>query len=213
VLEVHPPHEKVHGVKDFFLHIFTITIGLLIALSLEGCVEWRHHRHMVAEAKESLHEEIKANSEKVAGALTGLHKHQDELKHDLEVLNYIIEHKKAPEKSEMKVGFSIETLRDVSWRTAQATTALSLMPYKDAQEYADIYATQEQLAGAEKQATRDTIVSLAPFSGGNNTDPTGGRAVEVRNSIQLLQGQLMLVESFMKGLDTQYKEFLAAHPE
>jgi hypothetical protein len=213
VLDVHPPHEKVHGMKDFLIHILTITIGLLIALGLEGCVEWQHHRHLVAEAKESLHAEIKSNSEKVAASLTGLHKHQDELKHDLEVLDYIIEHKKAPAKSEMEVGFSMESLRDVSWKTAQATTALSLMPYKDAQEYADIYATQEQLAVEESQATRDTIVSLAPFSGGNNDDPTGGRAVEVRNSIQLLLGQLLLVDSFMKGLDGQYKEFLAAHPE
>ena len=213
MLEVHPPHEKVHGVKDFFLHIFTITIGLLIALSLEGLVEWQHHRHLVAEAKESLHEEIKSNSEKISDSLTKLHKHQSELAHDLEVLNYIIEHKKVPEKSEMEVGFNMETLRDVSWKTAQATTALSLMPYKEAQEYSDIYATQEQLAVAERQATRDTIVSLAPFSGGNDTDPTGGRAQEVRNSVQLLLGQLMLVDSLMKGLETQYKEFLAAHPE
>ena len=63
MLDVHPPHEKVHGFKDFLLHILTITIGLLIALSLEGCVEWRHHRHLVAEARESLHEEIKANAQ------------------------------------------------------------------------------------------------------------------------------------------------------
>lgn len=27
--------------RDFFLHIFTITVGLLIALSLEGLVEWQ----------------------------------------------------------------------------------------------------------------------------------------------------------------------------
>jgi hypothetical protein len=42
VLDVHPPHEPVHGWRDFFVHPATITIGLLIALSLEGCVEWRH---------------------------------------------------------------------------------------------------------------------------------------------------------------------------
>ena len=51
MLDVHPPHEKVHGFKDFLLHILTITIGLLIALSLEGCVEWRHHRHLVPRSK------------------------------------------------------------------------------------------------------------------------------------------------------------------
>ena len=56
MLDVHPPHEKVHGFKDFLLHILTITIGLLIALSLEGCVEWRHHRHLDRDLLEGRHE-------------------------------------------------------------------------------------------------------------------------------------------------------------
>jgi hypothetical protein len=40
MLDVHSPHEPIIGWKDFLLHLFTITIGLLIALSLEGTVEW-----------------------------------------------------------------------------------------------------------------------------------------------------------------------------
>jgi len=34
MLDVHPPEEKIHGFKDFLLHLFTITVGLLIALAL-----------------------------------------------------------------------------------------------------------------------------------------------------------------------------------
>ncbi len=33
MLDVHAPHETVHGWRDFFTHIATITIGLLIALA------------------------------------------------------------------------------------------------------------------------------------------------------------------------------------
>ncbi len=33
-LDVHPPHGATHSIKDFLLHIFTITIGLFIALFL-----------------------------------------------------------------------------------------------------------------------------------------------------------------------------------
>ena len=51
MLEVHPPSEPVHGWRDFFIHLATITIGLLIALSLEGCVEFWHHRSLVHEAE------------------------------------------------------------------------------------------------------------------------------------------------------------------
>ena len=60
MLDVHPPHEAVHGWRDFFIHLATITIGLLIALGMEGCVEWMHHRHLVKEVEVSLHDEISA---------------------------------------------------------------------------------------------------------------------------------------------------------
>ena len=46
VLDVHPVHGKMHGFKDFLLHLFTITVGLLIALALEGWVERMHHHEI-----------------------------------------------------------------------------------------------------------------------------------------------------------------------
>ncbi|GAC1676716.1 MAG: hypothetical protein NVS9B2_27370 [Steroidobacteraceae bacterium] len=43
MLEVHAPHETVHTWKDFFIHIATISVGLLIAIGLEQIVEHFHH--------------------------------------------------------------------------------------------------------------------------------------------------------------------------
>jgi hypothetical protein len=39
MLDVHPLHSPTHTWKDFFLHIATIVIGLLIAVGLEQTVE------------------------------------------------------------------------------------------------------------------------------------------------------------------------------
>jgi hypothetical protein len=44
MLDVHAPHESIHAWKGFFIHIATIVIGLLIAISLEQTVEFFHHR-------------------------------------------------------------------------------------------------------------------------------------------------------------------------
>ena len=44
MLDVHAPHETTHTWKDFFIHIATIVLGLLIALSLEQSIELVHHR-------------------------------------------------------------------------------------------------------------------------------------------------------------------------
>ena len=45
MLDVHPPHHPTHGWRDFFIHIATITVGLLIAVGLEQTVETLHQRH------------------------------------------------------------------------------------------------------------------------------------------------------------------------
>jgi hypothetical protein len=214
VLDVHPPHEPIHGWRDFLLHLSTITIGLLIALSLEGCVEWQHHRHLVHEAEASLHAEIESNAKDLPNALAGLHKNQTDLKHDITVLKYIIKTHKPPKDESMSINFGIHTFDDVSWKTAQSTTALSYMPYSQAEEYSDIYNTQNELNNAERQAARDAIISLAPFLNTSDTDPdpTEGQANEIKQKIEVLQGQLTLVDSFMSSLDREYKKFLAAHP-
>ncbi len=55
-MDIHGPQGPIQSVKHFFLHLLTITIGILIALSLEGIVEWAHHRSLVSEARMNLGE-------------------------------------------------------------------------------------------------------------------------------------------------------------
>jgi len=215
VLDVHPPHEPVHGWRDFFLHLTIITIGLLIALSLEGLVEWQHHRHLVHEAEASMGAEIRANSQTVKQSLDEVHKQQGTLKQDISVLKFIERNKKAPKDAGLEITFNISPLRNVSWLTAQSTGALSHMPYGAAEEYAEIYGTQALLDSAEQQAARDAILALGPLATVDDAapDPTEGHAREMREKVQVFEGQLLLVDSVLKGLDHSYTKFLAAHPE
>jgi len=61
MLDVHPPHEATHTWKDFFIHIATIVIGLLIAVGLEQIVEYIHHRHQAERLEQTLVEETNRN--------------------------------------------------------------------------------------------------------------------------------------------------------
>ena len=73
MLDVHPPHQATHSWKDFFIHIATIVVGLIIAVGLEQSVEaWRHHRE-AAELREQLHgesEQILFDAKRTDVALT-----------------------------------------------------------------------------------------------------------------------------------------------
>lgn len=215
MIDVHDPHEPIHGVRDFFIHLFTITIGLLIALGLEGCVEWQHHRHLVHQAQASLHAEIEHNAQNIAGALTDLHEQQAGIRKDIATLDYILKNHKAPDKSHLTINFRISTLSDVSWKTAQMTTAISYMSYPQAEQYSNIYATQSDLQAAETQAARDALVSVGPLMDANynDPDPTGGRAGMIKERLEIFQGQLLLVDSFLNSLDGEYKKFLSTNPE
>jgi hypothetical protein len=214
VLDVHAPHESVHSWRDFFLHLVTITIGLFIALSLEGFVEWQHHRHLAHDAETSLRAEIKSNAEGMDSVLTDLHQRQATLKHDVKVLQFIVETGKNPPDQNMKVDFRIVTFDDVSWKTAQTTGALSYMPYDLARDYSGIYAQQDILTASELQAGRDSMIAIGPFidAPDDRSPPSKEDAKTVIKNIEVLQGQLILVDSYMQGLNVLYKKFLADHP-
>ena len=61
MLDVHPPHHAATTWRDFFIHIATIVIGLLIAIALEQTVEFIHHRHQRHQLQEDLHNEAEQN--------------------------------------------------------------------------------------------------------------------------------------------------------
>lgn len=61
MLDVHTSHASVHTWKDFFIHIAIITIGLLIAIALEQCVESLNHVRQRHQLQHDLVEEAKRN--------------------------------------------------------------------------------------------------------------------------------------------------------
>jgi hypothetical protein len=67
MLDVHPPHESIHTWRSFFIHIVTIVIGLLIAVSLEQTVEFFHHRHQREQLEAALQRDGRANLEYIEG--------------------------------------------------------------------------------------------------------------------------------------------------
>ena len=39
-MDIHPSQGPIHSFKDFLFHLLTVIIGILIALSLEGLLDW-----------------------------------------------------------------------------------------------------------------------------------------------------------------------------
>ena len=156
-LDVHAPHEPIHGVKDFLLHLLTITVGLLIAVGIEGCVELHREHKLVKEARATLREEIEDNSKVMEGALQDLQKEKSRVQKDMDLLTRIQVNPKdqVADGPSIDASFSNKSLKETAWKTAQTTGALSFMPYAEAQKYADIYQSQNEFLAAQDKIVED----------------------------------------------------------
>jgi hypothetical protein len=159
MLDVHPPHHAASTWRDFFIHIATIVIGLLIAIGLEQTVEHFHHRHLVAETRTALDEEkqenIRSFHENVANhimAMTFLH-------NNLRIFQYLREHPSTPQDKLPGILywplFSTQPVQ-AAWTTAQHTDVLSLMPREEVSKVAATYAALDYAW----QAYQPVIASL-----------------------------------------------------
>jgi hypothetical protein len=152
MLDVHLPH-KLHGFWEFLLHLFTITVGLLIATQIESCVEWRHHVHLAEEARMELRAEIESNLKQLKQHLPEVKRFRQIIDTDLAILRIIQQHQKVPQ--DQMAHFTVRTgsvdLSDTAWKTAQTTGALAYMPYEEAEEYASIYQAQSSLLSLEEK--------------------------------------------------------------
>jgi hypothetical protein len=143
MLDVHALHQSVRTWKDFFIHIATIVIGLLIAIGLEQTVEYFHHRHEVREARKALaaeHEEnIRRYHDNVRNHLLRLANQSN----DQRVLRYLLAHPATPEdKLPGVINFGAITLGEpveAAWSTVEHSDVASLLPPGELRDLAGEY--------------------------------------------------------------------------
>lgn len=213
MFDVHPPNASIHGWRDFLVHLATITIGLLIALGLEGSVEWLHHRHVMHQAQAGLLLEIKSNAQSLQQKIASLEKHQQELKRDVAILDQIIAHSDAASHESLTVQLDINSFEDVSWSTAQSTGAVTYMSYATARQYSDIYSEQAEIGRQMREASRDWSIAAGPLLNAQSGDkPIDSQDAKLmKRHIGTLQGQLYLLNSLLRTMDETYRKFLAAN--
>jgi hypothetical protein len=184
-LDVHAPHHPIGGWKDFFVHLLTITVGLLIAVGIEGCVELHREHKLVNEARATMRDEIQYNADEMKRAVGTLQKQRDMMGTNIEVLTRIQENPKDKEaqKASISADYSVIGLRDTAWKTAQTTGALAFMPYAEAQRYSDVYGSQKEFLDQQDKILEDEaqflgIMAKTNFGHGDITAETASLALE-----------------------------------
>lgn len=212
MLDVHPPHEAAHSWRDILIHLATITIGLFIALSLEGCVERQHHRHLVREARENIRTEMEDNQKELHSAIQNIHEEQAQVKHDLDALKTLRGNQNAHGLS-VTLRFASSLMQNASWNTARETGAFGFMGYPEVKRYAEIYDQQTEFAKQTEDVTSaytNSFSVLQVFDLDEKEAPsTKKQDIDAAmQKVLAVQSELLVYDSVAKELDRMYSKVL-----
>jgi hypothetical protein len=192
--------------------LLTVILGILIALSLEGLIEWHHHRSLAEEARSNLTAEIRENRQLLAGGLPATPAAEQRLKATIETIEAYRKDRRDDRTSKLDWSFGLFPLSATGWSTASSTGALSYMDYSEVQGYTRAYVLQDEFLTMQQNALgkwldlqkwlarRDSKGSLSNL---NNEELS---EVEAAASAALLHTETE--ETFAKDLMQQYAKAL-----
>ncbi|MGD0647397.1 MAG: hypothetical protein ABR971_05335 [Acidobacteriaceae bacterium] len=191
MLDVHPPHAPTHTWRDFFIHIATIVLGLIIAVGLEQLVERIHQRYELRETREALSRELESNRAHLVADQRNWLLTTARLKNDLLVLQYIRQHPGTPEialpgdLNWLQAPFLYD---HAAWDAAEKNGITRRLSLTEANTDQNLYS---QLAGLSEQSldTWNAINDAASFEL-LDTDPTHLPPQRLDQVIQLTETAL-----------------------
>lgn len=207
-MEIHVPDHPVTTWRQFFTHIAIVSVGLLIALSLESLVEWRHHRMLVHEARENLQREIADNQMQLQQNMGDVRADMARMTSNLKILATLRSTGHMPDNAHLQYSLAWSRLSDTGWTTARDTGALGFMPYGEVQCYAGIYAQQQIINTQAMDLFQKQTQAISPvlISGSAEGMTSEERERVLQRSTDLL-ADLKGLEQIMLQWNTQCAPF------
>jgi hypothetical protein len=198
MLDVHPPHESTHTWRDFFIHIATIVVGLLIAVGLEQTVEAIHHHHQIAETRQALRLEREENRSRMTEYVANFKWESALLKNNMLILTTLQQHPGTPK--DKLPGVLIWSMRralfaHTAWDTAQQAGVLTLMPQDEVNADQVLYRAFDDISNANEEEWR--ALNAADSFLFRNPDPSRFTPVQINDEIGLTEKLMSL--HFLQG--------------
>ena len=210
-MDIHPSQGPIHSFKDFLFHLLTVIIGILIALSLEGLLDWHHHRMLVQEARSNLASEIGENRRRLTKGLASAPDAEKRLKATIEAIDsYRKNHN--DRSSDLDWSFGLFPLNATAWSTAASTGAVSYMNYSEVQDYTRVYVVQEQFLSLQ-QRTLEKWLELQKWSvrispGGGFSKLNNGELSDIEDKASAALIHTQTEESIAGSLVNEYSKAL-----
>jgi len=171
-MDIHPPMGRVESLKEFLTHILIVTIGILIALGLEGIREsWRDHV-AVTEARESFLAELQVDKKQLVQDQQGVRQTNAQLDQILAAMPQLA---KSPAELEKRVtalqpGFYF--FRTTAWEAALSGGALAHMSREELDRFVDAYLAVKDYQDASRGAIAAWVEVETYFQSHHSYTPT-----------------------------------------
>jgi hypothetical protein len=159
-MDIHPPHAPIRSMRDFLLQIFTVTIGIIIALSLEALVNWHTDAQLARVTRADFRAEISENLADLEKLKPGM---QSDFQWMIAMITYgeaKLRHQDA-KRPAILTQRSFATLSKSAWDTALATQAIHRLRFEEARQLASAYNKQAALNDLEDHAEHQWISMAA----------------------------------------------------
>ena len=207
-MDIHPPHGPITSWREFLVHLLTIIIGILIALGLEGFVEWRHHRALAHEASSNITEEIHANAAELQTTQKDVRTSDEQLQQIVALIHRMeVDHRFKP----TGVAFSWTTgeLHQTNWTAANSTGALGYMDYDQVNRYTRVYDLQQEFMTLQQRAMQSavSVQGLATLLSRDTKTISGAELSEAERTVGLALANTRALEQVGEALQQQYAKF------
>ena len=197
-MDIHAPEGPTNSFKDFAIHIVIVTIGILIALGLEGIRETIYEHRVVRDARENFQAELRANRSNLDLEL------QNDSK-TLAQLDRIIMDLPSLRKNPAQFAQRVAELRPSGyyfsgsrWESALSTGALGHMSVEEVNRYAGANLMVHTYTALETHALTDYEQLEAYFSAHQNPTPA-----ELNTGVE----KLFLYRADVRDLNQAANEF------
>jgi hypothetical protein len=177
MIDIHPPQHAPMTKRDFFVHLFIVVLGILIAIGLEQTVEFIHHHHQRHQLEEDLHAEMQMNNEYLSRDYDYLVATRDWAATQAQAIQSAI----ATHTTSHLVyqppprNFDLYVLpNDSVWQHASESGITALLPREEAQSYTLLYRFRARLFDTYKQlfdARYAVMATGLKFSARHNPQP------------------------------------------
>jgi hypothetical protein len=210
-IDLPPPPPKAaskYTIVDYAFQFITITAGVLIALLINGLVQWNDNRALVAEARATIAREIASNKKDLDSTLEGMDADILKLESALKFADELLTKKKTS-VNELNFHINLADLSASGWRTAERTGALSHMDYEEVQRLSLLYDFQDLIGQQQRALVSQLSEVTAILSGSFDPDNPNRRDLELfRERLMRLRAALVIHKDLVARLAENYAKAL-----